>query len=49
MRRKNIFKFKLITWDWPPYDSSDQYLDIGVLPIVSTGFSTLNAFLPPRY
>jgi len=39
---------KLITWDWPPYDSSDQYLDIGVPPIVSTGFSELVDKLPPR-
>lgn len=42
-------KDKLITWDWPPYDSSDLYLDIGVPPIVSTGFSELVDKLPPRY
>jgi para-nitrobenzyl esterase len=42
-------KDKLITWDWPSYDSSDLYLDIGVPPIVSTGFSELTEFLPPRY
>ena len=34
---------------WPAYKNPQQnYLDIGYLPLVSTGFSTLTAKLPPR-
>jgi para-nitrobenzyl esterase len=33
---------------WPKYDSRDRFLDIGVPPLVSTGFSTLVDDLPPR-
>jgi para-nitrobenzyl esterase len=33
---------------WPPYDSRDQYLDIGYPPVVGSGFSTLLTQQPPR-
>jgi len=42
------FRSRLINWDWPKYGASDQFLDIGVPPLVSTGFSTLTTKLPPR-
>lgn len=33
---------------WPPYDDSDQYLDIGFPPVVGKGFSALSERQPPR-
>ncbi len=39
---------RIITWKWPEYDSRDLYLDIGVPPLVKTGFATITAKQPPR-
>jgi len=46
--RKGHFRNRLIKWNWPEYDSTDKYLDIGVPPLVKTGFSTLTTLQPPR-
>jgi para-nitrobenzyl esterase len=46
--RKRHFRDRLITWNWPEYDSRDLYLDIGVPPLVKTGFSTITTKQPPR-
>jgi para-nitrobenzyl esterase len=42
------YRSRLINWDWPKYGASDQFLDIGVPPIIRTGFSTLTTKQPPR-
>ncbi len=46
--QKGPYKSRLINWTWPRYDAQDRFLDIGVPPIVQTGFSTLTTKLPPR-
>jgi para-nitrobenzyl esterase len=46
--QKGPYKSRLISWTWPRYGESDQYLDIGVPPLIRTGFSTLTTKLPPR-
>ncbi len=38
----------VVTWKWPEYDSRDLYLDIGVPPVVKTGFATVTTKQPPR-
>jgi para-nitrobenzyl esterase len=42
------FRNRLITWDWPRYGNSDQFLDIGVPPLIRSGFSTLTTKQPSR-
>jgi para-nitrobenzyl esterase len=34
--------------DWPAYNDRDLYLDIGYLPLVKAGYSTLTTPQPPR-
>jgi para-nitrobenzyl esterase len=46
--RKGHFRDRLIKWNWPEYDSRDLYLDIGVPPLIKTGFSTITTKQPPR-
>lgn len=46
--QKGPYRSRLIHWTWPRYGASDQFLDIGVPPLVRTGFSTLTTKQPPR-
>jgi para-nitrobenzyl esterase len=42
------YRSRLINWDWPKYGASDQFLDIGVPPLIRSGFSALTTLQPSR-
>jgi para-nitrobenzyl esterase len=46
--RHGPYRNRLINWDWPKYGASDQFLDIGVPPLIRSGFSLLKTQQPPR-